>query len=207
MTPVSNKKKTTNKKSENNSTYSNVSATSTGTNFTKEDGQSLFTSLTESFMEEMKSQTAQQNKTIADLIANQLKRDAEYRNEQAEQRKADTEARHEQAAERKEQAAQFSQLLTMFANPSMAQGSQANSQQRHHRRRRQPKTVDQTRRSHKTEMNTEKPSKMDISNTSTSPKRSMDTDSFENTFDPNTTAENHRWDTFSRNPGTAERKH
>jgi hypothetical protein len=98
-TPVSNKKKTTNKNSENDSTHSNVSATSAGTTFTKEDGQSLFTSLTESFMEEIKSQTAQQNKTIADLIANQLKQDAEYRNKQAaEQRKADTEARHKQAA-------------------------------------------------------------------------------------------------------------
>jgi hypothetical protein len=53
-TPSSNKKKTANKNSENNSTYSNILATSAGTNFTKEDGQSLFTSLTESFMEEMK---------------------------------------------------------------------------------------------------------------------------------------------------------
>jgi hypothetical protein len=77
----------------------------------------------------------------------------------------------------------------------MAKGSQANSQQRHHRRRRQPKTVDQTRRSNKTEMNTEKPSEMDISNVSTSPKRSMDTNSSENTSDPNTTSENHRRDT------------
>jgi hypothetical protein len=36
-------------------------------------------SLTKSFMEGMKSQTTQQNKTIADLITNQLKRDEAYR--------------------------------------------------------------------------------------------------------------------------------
>jgi hypothetical protein len=86
---------------DNNSTHSNASATSTGTTFTKEDGHSLCTTLTESFIEDMKTQTAQQNQTITDLITNQLKRDKAYRQEQAETRK--------------EQAAQFSQLINLFA--------------------------------------------------------------------------------------------
>jgi uncharacterized protein YaiL (DUF2058 family) len=75
----------------------------TETTFTKEDGQSqsLFTTLTKSFIEDMKNQTAQQKQTITDLITNQLKRDDAYRQEQAESRK--------------EQAAQFSQLINLFA--------------------------------------------------------------------------------------------
>jgi hypothetical protein len=61
------------------STHSNASATSVGTTFTKEDGQSLFTSLTKSFIDDMKSQSAQQNPTISDLISSQVKCDEAYR--------------------------------------------------------------------------------------------------------------------------------
>jgi hypothetical protein len=43
---------------DNVSTHSNVSATSAGTNFTCDDAQSLFTSLTESFVEKMDNQNA-----------------------------------------------------------------------------------------------------------------------------------------------------
>jgi hypothetical protein len=59
---------------DNSSNHSNASATSAGTTFTREDGQSLFTSLTESFMEDIKSQTEavmQQNKTLMDMFAQQ----------------------------------------------------------------------------------------------------------------------------------------
>jgi hypothetical protein len=50
-----------------------------GTTFTREDGQSLFTSLTESFISDMKSQTdavLQQNQTLIKMVESQAKRDA-----------------------------------------------------------------------------------------------------------------------------------
>jgi hypothetical protein len=98
------------------STHSNASATSVGTTFMKEDGQLLFTSLTKSFIDDMKSQSAQQNQTISDLISSQVKRDKEYRKDQLEQRKEEAEMRKEAAEVRREQAAQFSQLLSLLAS-------------------------------------------------------------------------------------------
>jgi hypothetical protein len=65
---------------DSSSTHSNVSATSGGTTFTKEDGQSLFTSLTESFISDMKSQTEavlQQNQILMALVASQADMRAE----------------------------------------------------------------------------------------------------------------------------------
>jgi hypothetical protein len=59
---------------DSSSTHSDVSATSEGTTFTSEDGQSLFTSLTESFISDMKSQTEavmKQNQTPLELVASQ----------------------------------------------------------------------------------------------------------------------------------------
>jgi hypothetical protein len=65
---------------DSSSTHSNVSATSGGTTFTREDGQSLFTSLTESFISDMKSQTdpvLQHNQTLMALVASQADMRAE----------------------------------------------------------------------------------------------------------------------------------
>jgi hypothetical protein len=174
---ASSKKKTTNRNNDQNSTHSNASTTSAGTSFSKEDGQSLFTTLTESFIEDMKSQTAQQNKTIADLIANQLKRDEEHRTDQAEQRKEEAAARKEQALERKEQAAQISQLLNLFASTSITQQNSQRQYPSHQpepqrrRRRRTKRTKDTEMSKHSEREN------MDTSQASASPKRSMDTDS------------------------------
>jgi hypothetical protein len=174
-----------NKKTENNSTNSNASATTAGTSFTREEGQSLFTTLTESFTEDLKSQTAQQNKTIADLIANQLKRDEAHQTYQAEQRKAEAAVRKEQADECKEQTSQIAQLLTLFAQTNISQqpGPQppkqsTASRRRHHR---------QTKVTHKDIQHTKQTATdnpeapMNTSPASTIPKRSKDTDSIEST--------------------------
>jgi hypothetical protein len=67
------------------SVHSNTSATSAGTNFTKEDGQSIFTSLTESFMDDLKSQNAlvvANHKNMMELMQAQSERDAKLREEQ-----------------------------------------------------------------------------------------------------------------------------
>jgi hypothetical protein len=142
---------------DNTSTHSNASATSAGTTFTKEDGQSLFTSLTESFLEDMKSQAAQQNKTISDLIASQLQRDEAYSIEQTARRKEEAEARKEDGDVRREQAAQITQLLSLFVNTRVSQSLPFAT----------------------TVINTEH-TPMDDTPASESPKRSMDTDSDSN---------------------------
>jgi hypothetical protein len=107
----------------NTSTHSNASTTSVGTTFTKEDGQSLFTSLTESLIDDMKSQSAQQNQTISDHISSQVKRDEEYRKDQLEQRKEEAEMRKEAAEVRREQALQFSQLLSLLIHHHMSRNT------------------------------------------------------------------------------------
>jgi hypothetical protein len=53
--------KNTTSNMDNSSNHSNASVTSGGTSFTKEDGQSLLTSLTELFMEDMKNHTTHQD--------------------------------------------------------------------------------------------------------------------------------------------------
>jgi hypothetical protein len=176
----SSRQKATGKNADQHLTNSNVSATSAGTSFTKEDGQSLFTTLAESFIEDMKSQTAQQNQTKADLIANHVKRDTEHRTEQAEQRKIKAEARKDLANERREQTAQISQLLTLFANTSIAQqGSSQNNQHQEPRRRRHHRKYNMDTEM-QTNTGTAAPtpfSTMNSTQTSNSPQRSMDTDS------------------------------
>jgi hypothetical protein len=65
---------------DNVSTHSNASATSAGTSFTREEGQSLFTSLTESLMSDIKSQTdavLKQNETLMSLVKSQTDQRAE----------------------------------------------------------------------------------------------------------------------------------
>jgi hypothetical protein len=65
---------------DNTSSHSVASATSGGTTFTREDGHSLFTSLTESFLSDMKSQTdavLQQNQTLMAMVASQTEMRAE----------------------------------------------------------------------------------------------------------------------------------
>jgi hypothetical protein len=151
------RKKPTGSNFDNTSTHSNASATSAGTTFTKEDGQSLFTSLTESFLEDMKSQAAQQNKTISDLIASQLQRDKAYSIKQTARRKEEAEARKEDVDVRREQAAQITQLLSLFVNTRVSQVPA-------------PAT---------TVLKTEH-TPMDATPASDSPKRSMDTDSDSN---------------------------
>jgi hypothetical protein len=151
------RKKSNGSNFDNTSTHSNASATSAGTTFTKEDGQSLFTSLTESFLEDMKSQAAQQNKTISDLIASQLQRDKAYSIEQTARRKEEAEARKEDAKVRREQAAQITQLLSLFVNTRVSQPF--------------PPATPATNTEH---------TPMDDTPASDSPKRSMDTDSESN---------------------------
>jgi hypothetical protein len=152
--PAPLQKKTTASNFNNTSTHSNTSATSAGTTFTKEDGQSLFTSLTESFLEDMKSQAAQQNKTISDLIASQLQRDKANSIEQTARRKEEAEARKEDADIRREQAAQITQLLILFLNSRVSQVPAPST------------TVPETEHT-----------PMDATPAWDSPKRSMDTDS------------------------------
>jgi hypothetical protein len=106
---------------DNTSTHFNASATLAGTPFTKEDGQSLFTSLTESFVEEMKCQAAQQHQTISNLISSQLHRNEAYIREQVAMRKEEAEVREEDTEARREQAAQFTQLLSLVANNRVSQ--------------------------------------------------------------------------------------
>jgi hypothetical protein len=88
---------------DHSSNHSAASATSGGTTFTREDGQSLFTSLTESFMSDIKSQTdavLQQNKTIMAMVASQ------------------TEMREEQAAQNAKNDDRFERMLTAFMQHS-----------------------------------------------------------------------------------------
>jgi hypothetical protein len=64
----------------------------------------------------MKSQAAQQNQTISNLIASQLQRDEAYRREQVAMRKEEAEVRKEDTEARREQAAQFTHFLSLFVN-------------------------------------------------------------------------------------------
>jgi hypothetical protein len=62
----------------------------------------------------MKSQAAQQNQTNSNLIASQLQCNEAYIREQVTMRKEEAEVRKEDADARWEQAAQFTQLLSLF---------------------------------------------------------------------------------------------
>jgi hypothetical protein len=80
---------------ESTSVHSHASATSAGTNFTKDDGISLFTTLTESFMEDMKSRDAKlsaQNDQIVAAQTKMLEKMQIQQNQQADQQAQITEA-------------------------------------------------------------------------------------------------------------------
>jgi hypothetical protein len=105
---------------ESASVHSVVSATSAGTTFTKEDGQSLFTSLTESFMDDMKAQNAavmETHKNMMKLMQQQSERDQLLRAEQA----ADNALlRAEQAKQATRTDERFESMLKAFMNHSTA---------------------------------------------------------------------------------------
>ena len=108
------------------SVHSKASATSAGTTFTKEDGLSLFTSLTESFMSDMKSQS--EAMIMAMVEQQQLDRQEqkeeqrllkiEHEEQQAEQRQERTEQRRLNA----QTDARFLQMLQVFTQQTTLQG-------------------------------------------------------------------------------------
>jgi hypothetical protein len=103
---------------DNVSVHSNASATSAGTNFTKEDGLSLFTSLTESFVEDLKSQNAaviENHKNMMELMKAQSNREVLQREAQQAENAA---IRAEQAAQAIKTDERFEQMLQAFMTHS-----------------------------------------------------------------------------------------
>ena len=107
------------------SVHSKVSATSAGTTFTREDGVSLFTSLTESFMSDMKSQSeammAMVDQQKIDRHADRQAHKEEQRQQKLEREEAQRQLKNEREEERAEQRrlnaqtdAKFMQMLQAF---------------------------------------------------------------------------------------------
>jgi hypothetical protein len=130
------------------SNHSNASATSAGTTFTREDGQSLFTSLTESFMDEIKSQHAvvmETNKTLIAWMTKQAERDELIRTEQAAQAARERLLRAEQTEHNRQTDQRFFDMIKAFTAQSINDDRQGQSgipkrhgPRRHRRTQRQP---------------------------------------------------------------------
>jgi hypothetical protein len=110
--------------------HSNASATSAGTTFTREDGQSLFTSLTESFMDEIKSQHAvvmETNKTLIEWMTKQAERDELIRTEQAAQAARERLLRAEQTVHNRQTDQRFFDMIKAFTAQSINDDRQSQS--------------------------------------------------------------------------------
>jgi hypothetical protein len=121
---------------------SNASATLAGTTFTREDGQSLFTLLTKSFMNEIKSQHAvvmETNKTLIDWMTKQSERDELIRTKQATQAARERLLRAEQTEHNRQTDQRFFDMIKAFTAQSVNDDRHlySSNHNRHHPRKHQ----------------------------------------------------------------------
>jgi uncharacterized Zn-finger protein len=107
---------------DNASTHSASSATSAGTNFTREEGQSLFTSMTNSILSDLKSQSESVTSTLLSMAALQATMCTEQveQNERNDARfeRAQKERHAEQVAQNERTDTRFERMMTAFMQHS-----------------------------------------------------------------------------------------